>query len=70
MSLWVLIGNIDIDWETSLEMVVNKHVKATIATHFIYDNDVKFKEDTNGDGELETLSSLVLFSKRCSTIQW
>jgi hypothetical protein len=56
-------GNIDIDWETSLEMVVNKYVKATIATHFIYDNDVKFKEDTNGDGELETFGARTQFKQ-------
>ena len=30
-------------------------MQANIGAYSIYDNDIKFKEDTNGDGELETL---------------
>lgn len=41
-------GNIDVDWQLQLEMTVNKYVKASIATHLIYDDDIKTKEDVAG----------------------
>ena len=47
-------GNIDVDWQLTVNMQVNDFVKANIGTHIRYDDDVKFKEDTNGDGKLET----------------
>lgn len=37
-------GNIDVDWEMTLDLVVNKFVKANIGVHLKYDNDVKFNE--------------------------
>ncbi|MGB7785748.1 MAG: DUF3078 domain-containing protein [Salinimicrobium sp.] len=46
-------GNIDVDWELNLDLRVNEYVKANIGSHLKYDDDVKFKEDRNGDGELE-----------------
>ena len=36
--------NVDFDWEMKLQLIVNKYVKAKIATHIIYDDDVKDKE--------------------------
>ena len=48
-------GNIDVDWQLNVNMKVNDFVKANVGTHIRYDDDVKFKEDTNGDGRLETL---------------
>lgn len=47
-------GNIDVDWQLNVNMKVNDFVKANIGSHIRYDDDVKFKEDTNGDGKLET----------------
>ncbi len=47
-------GNIDVDWQLNVNMKVNKYVKANVGSHVRYDDDVKFKEDTNGDGKLET----------------
>jgi hypothetical protein len=41
-------GNIDVDWQIILEMTVNEYVKATIGTHLLYDDDIKFKEEENG----------------------
>jgi hypothetical protein len=41
-------GNIDIDWQISIEMIVNKYVRATIGTHLLYDNDIKNKREVNG----------------------
>jgi len=42
-------GNIDLDWQMQLELVVNEYVKANIGTHFIYDDDIKAKEEVNGE---------------------
>ncbi len=47
-------GNVDVDWQLNLNMKVNDFVKANVGSHIRYDDDVKFKEDTNGDGKLET----------------
>lgn len=41
-------GNIDVDWQLQLAMVVNKYVKATVGTHILYDDDIKFKEEVAG----------------------
>jgi hypothetical protein len=56
-------GNIDVDWELKLNLVVNEFVKANIGSHLIYDDDVKFKEDTNDDGTLETLGPKIQFKQ-------
>lgn len=42
-------GNIDIDWQLQLEMIVNQYVKANIGTHLIYDDDIKAKEEIDGE---------------------
>ncbi|MGL2987448.1 DUF3078 domain-containing protein [Flavobacterium sp. RSSA_27] len=42
-------GNIDIDWNAQLELVVNKYVKANIGAHLIYDDDIKSKREVNGN---------------------
>lgn len=41
-------GNIDVEWQLQLEMIVNQYVKANIGTHIIYDDDIKSKEEENG----------------------
>ena len=41
-------GNIDVDWQLQLDLVVNEYVKATIGTHLIYDDDIKAKENIDG----------------------
>ncbi len=52
-------GNIDIDWELNFKLVINKHIKANIGTHLIYDDDIKFKDDIDNDGTLETLGARI-----------
>jgi len=52
-------GNVDIDWELSFKLTINKYIKANIGTHLIYDNDIKFKDDIDNDGELETLGARI-----------
>jgi hypothetical protein len=41
---------IDVGWETLITMKVNKYISATLNTHLIFDYDIKFDEDTDGDG--------------------
>jgi hypothetical protein len=41
-------GNIDVDWQIGLEMVVNKYVKANLGSHLLYDNDIKNKREVAG----------------------
>ncbi|MGK4566246.1 DUF3078 domain-containing protein [Flavobacterium sp. 3HN19-14] len=42
-------GNIDVDWQAQLDLVVNEYVKANIGFNLIYDDDIKAKEDVNGE---------------------
>ena len=41
-------GNIDVDCDLSLDLVVNQYVKANIGARVIYDDDIKAKEEVNG----------------------
>ena len=56
-------GNIDVDWELNLDLQVNDYVKANVGSHLKYDDDVKFKQDLDGDGELETGGPRVQFKQ-------
>jgi hypothetical protein len=42
-------GNIDIDYELTFELVVNQYIKTNIGIHVIYDDDIKAKENSNGE---------------------
>lgn len=42
-------GNIDVDWQMQLDFVVNEYVKANIGTHLVYDDDIKAKEERDGE---------------------
>ncbi len=52
-------GNIDIDWVLKFDFKINSYVSASFRTHLIYDDDIKYKEDIDGDGKLETLGARV-----------
>jgi hypothetical protein len=41
-------GNIDVDCDLSLDLVVNQYVKANIGARVVYDDDIKAKEEVNG----------------------
>ncbi|SHF74173.1 Protein of unknown function [Salegentibacter echinorum] len=56
-------GNIDVEWRLNVNLKVNDFIKANVGSHLIYDDDVKFKEDTNGDGNLETTGPRVQFKQ-------
>lgn len=48
-------GNTDVKYDLTFDFVVNKFMKANLGGYLIYDDDIKHKEDINGDGTLETL---------------
>lgn len=56
-------GNVDVDWQVNLDLVVNDFVKASIGSHIRYDDDVKVKEDIDGDGELESIGPKIQFKQ-------
>lgn len=56
-------GNIDVEWQLNVKLKVNDFIKANVGSHLIYDDDVKFKEDTNGDGNLETTGPRIQFKQ-------
>lgn len=37
-------GNIDVDYDTRLDLVVNAYVKANVGIHLLYDDDIKIKK--------------------------
>jgi len=41
-------GNIDTDWQGTLDLVVNQYVRANIGFHIIYDDDIKANEEQDG----------------------
>jgi hypothetical protein len=42
-------GNVDIDYDMVLDLKVNEYVKTNIGIHVIYDDDIKAKEEINGE---------------------
>jgi Protein of unknown function (DUF3078). len=45
-------GNIDVNWETNFNLKVNDHINANIGTHLIFDDDIKFDEVVDADGNI------------------
>lgn len=43
-------GNIDVDWEFNFYFTVNNFIEATLGTHIIYDDDIKFDREVADDG--------------------
>ncbi|MDT0676574.1 DUF3078 domain-containing protein [Autumnicola musiva] len=56
-------GNVDVDWQLNVNLKVNDFIKASVGSHLRYDNDVKYKEDVNDDGDLETFGPRVQFKQ-------
>ena len=42
--------NIDVNWETTITLKVNKFLSANLITHLIYDDDIDITVDKNNDG--------------------
>lgn len=54
--------NIDVSWETLFVFKVNKYISVNLNTHLIYDADILF--DTNDDGQInENDNSLIQFKE-------
>jgi len=47
--------NIDVNWETFINLKVNKYIVVSIFTHLLYDNDILVSLDKNGDGIFDTM---------------
>ncbi|WP_420321130.1 DUF3078 domain-containing protein [Flagellimonas sp.] len=45
-------GNVDVDWELNFNLKVNKYINANIGTHVIFDDDIKFDEVADADGNI------------------
>ena len=43
-------GNVDINWELTFNLVVNKHIKTDVGFQLIYDDDIKFDRQVDPDG--------------------
>jgi Protein of unknown function (DUF3078) len=41
-------GNIDVDWQFQLDLIVNKYVRSGIGLHLLYDDNIKDKEELDG----------------------
>jgi len=54
---------IDVNWDLLLTFKVNDYLSASLLTQLIYDYDIKFGEDTTGDGEYDTFSEKVQFKE-------
>jgi hypothetical protein len=44
--------SIDVNWETIIFYKINKYFTVNAAFHLIYDEDIRFNLDTNGDGQI------------------
>lgn len=45
-------GNIDVDWEVSLDMKINNYVQARLGAHLKYDDDIKFLKGVDSFGQV------------------
>lgn len=55
--------NIDVNLELLLTMKINEYLSATINTMFIYDDDIKFDIDRDGDGIADGTGARVQFKE-------
>ena len=56
-------GNIDVDWETNLNLKVNSYVQARIGVHIKYDDDVKFYSYKAFNGEVHNYGARTQFKQ-------
>ncbi|MDF1576211.1 MAG: DUF3078 domain-containing protein [Bacteroidales bacterium] len=54
---------VDVNWDLILSFKVNEYLSASLLTQLIYDYDIKFGEDTTGDGNFDTFSEKVQFKE-------
>jgi hypothetical protein len=56
-------GAVDISWETLISMKVNNFISATLSTHLLYDQDIKFEEISEDGNEITTYYSKIQFKE-------
>ncbi len=56
-------GNIDVDWEVNFDFVVNNSIKANLGAHTKFDDDVRFDEVKNEDGEVISSTTKIQFKQ-------
>ena len=54
---------VDVNWDLLLTFKVNDYLAASLLTKLIYDYDIKYGEDTTGDGEFDTFTDKVQFKE-------
>jgi len=54
---------IDVNWDMLLTFRINEYLSASLLTQLIYDWDIKFEYDSNGDGELDASEDRVQFKE-------
>lgn len=54
---------VDVNWNLLLTFKINDYLAASLLTQLIYDYDIKFGEDTTGDGENDTFTEKVQFKE-------
>lgn len=54
---------VDVNWDMLLTFTINDYLSASLLTQLIYDYDIKFGEDTTGDGEPDTFDERVQFKE-------
>lgn len=54
---------VDVNWDLLLTFKINDFLAASLLTQLIYDYDIKFGEDTTGDGEADTFTDKVQFKE-------
>jgi hypothetical protein len=54
---------IDVNWDLLLTLTVNEYLSAKLVTQLIYDKDIKFGIDTNGDGMIDIFEPRVQFKE-------
>lgn len=54
---------IDVNWDLLLTLKVNEYISASIMTQLIFDKDIEFGVDTNGDGINDSVESRVQFKE-------
>lgn len=55
--------NIDVNWDLLITFKVNEFISASFIANLIYDHDIKFKEDTNGDGTIDKIGPRTQFKE-------
>ena len=55
--------NIDVNWDLLLTFTINKYLSASLITNLIYDHDIKFEEDTDGDGTIDKIGPRTQFKE-------